>query len=231
MPTLQRDGYEIHRAVFSQHELARVRDEAERVGSVAGSACVRHLRTRSPLFAELAVDLRLLRLVPNGLVAVRSILFDKRAGWNWPVPWHQDLTIAVDRKAVLPGYGPWSVKDGVDHVEPPLAVLAAMAALRIHLDDTGSENGALQVCPGTHRLGRLAPGRARHKAGTCQVTCECLAGDVLVMSPLILHSSRRSSTPHRRRIVHFEYAPMDCLDPRLGWYEVQERRRPGVTSP
>src|ERR1700679_3803052 len=43
---------------------------------------------------------------------VRGILFDKTEGSNWKVPWHQDVTIAVDRRVEVPGYGPWSVKEG-----------------------------------------------------------------------------------------------------------------------
>ena len=47
---------------------------------------------------------------------VKLTIFDKTSRSNWKVPWHQDLTIAVKRRLDLPGYGPWSVKDGVPHV-------------------------------------------------------------------------------------------------------------------
>lgn len=228
MRTLERDGYEIHRAVFGLNELAQWRDEADWVAAKVGPGCVRHLRARSSLFSDLAADLRLLRLVPKGLAPVRSILFDKTAERNWPVQWHQDLTIAVDRKVDMQGYGPWSMKDGVVHVQPPVSVLGSMATVRIHLDDASSENGALHVCPGTHGLGKLGTGHARPAAGE-GVVCECLAGDVLVMSPLILHSSRRSSAPRRRRVLHFEYAPPDILDPRLEWYEATSGAHPAAS--
>jgi hypothetical protein len=51
--------------------------------------------------------------------------------------------------------------------------------------------------------------------------CICEPGDVLLMSPLLLHSSLRSTKPNRRRILHFEYAPPNALDPRLTWHETQ----------
>lgn len=51
------------------------------------------------------------------------------------------------------------------------------------------------------------------------VICECAAGDALLMSPLILHSSRRAETPGRRRVLHFEYAREGDLDPLLEWFE------------
>ena len=46
---------------------------------------------------------------------VRSIFFDKLPQANWKVAWHQDLTICVQKKADVPGFGPWSSKAGVQH--------------------------------------------------------------------------------------------------------------------
>lgn len=72
------------------------------------------------------------------------------------MPWHQDLTIAVQERLDVPGYGPWTVKAGVTHVQPPVAVLERMVAVRLHLDDCGAENGPVRVLRGSHRLGRMA---------------------------------------------------------------------------
>jgi hypothetical protein len=52
---------------------------------------------------------------------VRSILFQKPSSFNWRVPWHQDVLIQVREQRDLSGYGPWSIKEGVPHVQPPLA--------------------------------------------------------------------------------------------------------------
>ncbi len=48
---------------------------------------------------------------------------------------------------------------------------------------------------------------------------ECCAGDVLLMSPLLLHSSKRSEVPVSRKIIHFEYAREKDLDAKLNWFE------------
>jgi hypothetical protein len=148
---------------------------------------------------------------------VRVIFFDKTAGKNWPVAWHQDRTIAVTQQAdELEGYGPWSLKAGVVHVQPPIAVLESMITLRIHLDDTPGGNGALRVVPGSHLHGFVTsenfPGRE-----TEVVCCEAEAGDVLAMRPLLLHSSPRSVTPSHRRVLHVEYAAVDLPAP-MDWY-------------
>ncbi len=39
---------------------------------------------------------------------VKSIYFDKPASSNWYVPYHQDLTISVDKKLELENFGPWT---------------------------------------------------------------------------------------------------------------------------
>jgi ectoine hydroxylase-related dioxygenase (phytanoyl-CoA dioxygenase family) len=171
------------------------------------------------LFRDLAFDPRVLQLLPGRPAPVRSILFDKTPDENWPVPWHQDLTIAVAAEMDVPGYGPWSRKDGTVHVQPPAILLQRMATVRIHLDDTSSENGALRIIPGSHLFGKIPSGMVASHVGGPIVTCECRPGDVLVMSPLILHSSRKSLNPIRRRILHFEYAQPEDLDPSLSWHE------------
>ena len=38
--------------------------------------------------------------------AVDGILFNKTLRANWKVTWHQDLSIAVRRRADVPGFGP-----------------------------------------------------------------------------------------------------------------------------
>ncbi len=218
-PSLSTDGYEIHRKVIGGEHLLALRNEADSVSQRAGSVCVRHLRARSELINTLAVSTHVLSLLPHGLIPVRSILFDKTQRENWPVPWHQDLTVAVKQMRPAAGYGPWSVKDGTPHVQPPVALLQHMVTVRIHLDDTPASNGALRVVPRSHRVGRIAPDEILQHAGEQPVTCECGPGDVLLMSPLILHSSRRSEFPVRRRVLHFEYARLDDLHPDLEWFE------------
>ena len=50
------------------------------------------------------------------------------------------LALPVAARADLPGFGGWSVKDGVPHVIPPREILEQMLALRLHIDDCGPDN-------------------------------------------------------------------------------------------
>ena len=150
---------------------------------------------------------------------VRAIYFDKHKKANWKVAWHQDLTIAVREKVDVPGFGPWSIKAGITHVQPPVSVLGNMLALRVHLDHANEANGALRVIPGTHLHGRLDANQIQHFKNQERIaTCSVRSGGVMVMRPLLLHSSLASLNPEHRRVLHFEYASID-LPGGLKWLE------------
>lgn len=139
--------------------------------------------------------------------AVRAMLFDKTASANWNVAWHQDLTIGVRGRVEAPGFERWSVKAGVQHVQPPIPVLEGMLAVRVHLDDCGSGNGALRVLPESHAAGRLTGEAIREwRERSAAVTCDVARGGILLMRPLLLHASSEAVAPGHRRVIHLEYA-------------------------
>ena len=149
---------------------------------------------------------------------VRGILFDKTEGANWKVPWHQDVTIAVKSRVEVDGFGPWSTKKDVLHVQPPDYVLEKMLSVRIHLDDCPATNGALRVIRASHRNGKLAETAIAGMVQDCEaVTCEVGAGGALLMRPLLIHSSSASERPAHRRVVHLDYANISLPDG-LSWF-------------
>jgi ectoine hydroxylase-related dioxygenase (phytanoyl-CoA dioxygenase family) len=160
-------------------------------------------------------------LGPESFV-VRGLLFDKTPEANWPVPWHQDLTIAVKARIDAPGYGPWMVKGGVPHVRPPAAVLKAMLTVRVHLDDCDGTQGPLRVVPGSHAHGRLDAAEIRDWLDRVPaVTCVVPRGGVLLMRPLILHASSPATDPRHRRVIHLECAALR-LPGNVDWFESSE---------
>lgn len=157
--------------------------------------------------------------LPARPVPVRGIYFDKRPEKNWLVAWHQDQTLALKERVEVPGWEPWSVKEGVPHVQPPVEWLEQMLSVRLHLDDADEDNGALRVLPGTHRLGRLdALSIAKCRETHGERICAAKAGDALLMRPLLLHASARSASARRRRVLHIEFAGFDLPAP-LEWHE------------
>jgi ectoine hydroxylase-related dioxygenase (phytanoyl-CoA dioxygenase family) len=149
---------------------------------------------------------------------VNGRFFDKQPTANWKVPWHQDVTIAVKNRLELPDYHPWSVKGGISHVQPPIAILEQMLTVRIHLDRTDESNGALKVIPGSHRQGKLTAAEIdRWKQLNLAISADCQAGGVLLMRPLLLHASSIATVPSHRRVIHLEYARLPLPDG-LAWY-------------
>jgi ectoine hydroxylase-related dioxygenase (phytanoyl-CoA dioxygenase family) len=150
--------------------------------------------------------------------AVRGILFNKTRTSNWKVVWHQDLTIAVRERRETDGFGPWTVKAGVLHVQPTAEVMARLLAIRIHLDDSGPDNGPLRVLPGSHREGRLSAEQIVKWQDKESVTCTVPRGGVLLMRPLLLHASSACAVPKPRRVIHLEFASRE-LPQGLQWSE------------
>jgi ectoine hydroxylase-related dioxygenase (phytanoyl-CoA dioxygenase family) len=148
---------------------------------------------------------------------VKSIYFDKRPQSNWFVACHQDLTISVKEKVDTPGFGPWTVKQGQYAVQPPLNILEDNFTIRIHLDDTDEDNGALKVIPGSHLKGIYRP-ETVDRTVEQEVSCVVQKGGIMLMRPLLLHASSRTKNEERRRVIHIEFSRMD-LPEGIDWAE------------
>ena len=159
----------------------------------------------------IANDVRLLGIARNILgesaFPFRATLFDKSPGANWLIAWHQDSALPLQEKHATPGWGPWSVKEGIVYAHAPAGPLEQVAALRLHVDDCTPDNGPLRVLPGTHRLGVLSDDEVERKAADePAVECTIPRGGVLAMRPLLIHASSKSASFMSRRVVHIEYA-------------------------
>lgn len=164
-------------------------------------------------------------MVGRDLVAVKATMFDKSSDANWRAQWHQDKAIAVKERRDVPGYGPWTSKSGSVHVEPPAEVLAQMLAVRIHLDECGPENGPLRVIAGSHRSGKLAGKQLAEVVAASEPTeLHLPQGAILLMRPLLLHSSTAALTADHRRVLHIELAPPEAISP-LQWQTALRLRR------
>ncbi|MDH6250630.1 ectoine hydroxylase-related dioxygenase (phytanoyl-CoA dioxygenase family) [Chryseobacterium sp. H1D6B] len=150
-------------------------------------------------------------------VAVKSIYFDKPEKSNWYVAYHQDLTISVDKKLEMAGFGPWTTKQNQFAVQPPLSILENIYTIRIHLDDTDENNGALKVVPKSHAKGIYRPETIDWTVETEEI-CNVEKGGIMIMKPLILHGSNRTTNGKKRRVIHIEFSDME-LPQELKWSE------------
>ncbi|GAE64755.1 phytanoyl-CoA dioxygenase family protein [Chryseobacterium indologenes] len=148
---------------------------------------------------------------------VKSIYFDKPETSNWYVAYHQDLTISVDKKMELQGFGPWTTKQNQFAVQPPMDILENIYTIRIHLDDTDENNGALKVIPESHSKGIYRPETIDWKVETENI-CNVRKGGIMLMKPLTLHGSNRTTNGKKRRVIHIEFSDME-LPEALKWSE------------
>lgn len=222
----RREGYFIRENVISLDEVEHLRraidalpvgQEIRRKRSVYG---IRNLLEICPAVQRLAVNQSVRRfataVVGDHAFAVRAIFFDKVPDANWSLFWHQDNVIAVQERREVPGFVAWSQKAGVWQVQPPAEVLAQMVAVRVHLDDCGSDNGPLRVLPGSHRFGWLDDELDDWKSRVPEVVCAVRCGGVVAICPLTLDASAPCHAVGHRRVIHIEYAAAD-LPAGLEW--------------
>lgn len=150
---------------------------------------------------------------------VKSIYFDKPAASNWYVAYHQDLTISVDQKVELENFGPWTTKQNQFAVQPPIDILENIFTIRIHLDETDENNGALKVIPQSHQKKIYRPETIDWTVET-ETTCCVSKGGIMIMKPLLLHSSGRTTNDRKRRVIHLEFSNRELPVP-LNWAERQ----------
>jgi ectoine hydroxylase-related dioxygenase (phytanoyl-CoA dioxygenase family) len=219
--TIEQRGWATTAPILAEGEVVALREAIAPLAvdgrggarNLLAHAAIRALST-SPAVRSLASA-----VLGDACFAVRALLFDKTPAANWKVVWHQDLSIATRRRVDLPGFGPWTEKAGVVHVQPPVVVLEQMLAVRIHLDDCGPDNGPVLVIDGSHRHGRLSATQI-DMLRRSEVERDCLAeqGGILAFRPLILHASAPARTPAHRRVIHIEYAARELPTP-LEWYD------------
>ena len=149
---------------------------------------------------------------------VRAILFDKSSEANWSLGWHQDRTICVVERIEVEGFGPWTLKQGQPHAQPPQSLLERMVTVRIHLDDVPADNGPLLVIRGSHRLGRLTEDRIAKLVADSDVTTHLARrGDIWVYRTPIVHASASAGNGHpARRVLQLDYSS-DSLPGGLRW--------------
>jgi ectoine hydroxylase-related dioxygenase (phytanoyl-CoA dioxygenase family) len=207
---IRTDGYAIVPDVFSAIELKSAANQLADSTLKRSRAGARHVMS-CPAVAEIANHKGLLSIAWSVLgahaIPFRATFFDKSPDSNWLVTWHQDTALPLKLRRDVLGWGPWSVKDGLDYAHAPSEALEKVLALRVHLDDSTSKNGPLRIIPATHLSGVLTDDEILRRAEDSRCTeCTVGVGGVIAMHPLIIHASSKSESEFPRRLLHIEYA-------------------------
>lgn len=205
-----RDGLSIIPSIALQAECDQLIEKIARTDVRRSKAGIRHA-LKYPEISALAHNPEIMAAAAAVLgpaaFPFRATLFDKSPDSNWLVVWHQDTALPLTERRETEGWRSWSIKDGVIYAHAPAASLAQILALRIHLDDSTTENGALRVLRGTHNRGVLSDEEVHDCATNLAPTnCEVPRGGILAMRPLIVHSSPKSRSNIPRRVLHIEFA-------------------------
>lgn len=213
--SVEENGFVILPEVFAHASLDRLLQQINQLAPPRSRAGLRHALKFAPVaaWARGPEMLELARTVLGpGAFPFRATLFDKSLEANWLVVWHQDTALPLRKRLDVPGWGPWSVKEGVAYAHAPTSALNQVVALRVGFDDSTVENGPLRVLPGTHALGVLSDDDVHEVASQLEsVDCVVPKGGVLIMRPLIIHASSKSQAESPRRVLHVEYAASEFI--------------------
>ncbi len=203
------DGFHEVDRLLSQAELAelspRLNDAAP--DSAGDRRMLDHGWCRD--LARQLLDICLRRgLVKGSFVGVLCTYFDKSAHSNWGVAPHRDLAVPARARVDIAGWKNWSVKQNIPHAHAPRSLLEQMFSVRLNVDRSTTDNGALMVAPGSHTTDDNEDPK---------YVVEGRAGDGMLLSPLTVHASRKSISGASRRVLHFLYGPEDIEGP-AGWF-------------
>ncbi|MFZ0597090.1 MAG: phytanoyl-CoA dioxygenase family protein [Flavobacterium sp.] len=151
----------------------------------------------------------------KGYFITKSIYFDKPEKSNWFVAYHQDLTISVDKKTEIENFENWTTKQNQFAVQPPKEILENNFTIRIHIDKTTKDNGALKVINDSHSKGIF---RVENLEIKNETICEVNTGGIMIMKPLLFHASNKTTNNERRRVIHIEFSNQQ-LPEGLEWSE------------
>ena len=226
---LEKLGFAIVAGVISEWEITeiiRIISNTDTSGSIFRKSkdlfAIRQFFKHVPDVADIIMASKLKEIIGETFgqdyFVVKSIYFDKPPSSNWFVSYHQDLTISVKERGSFAGFGPWTVKEDQFSVQPPLKILEDNITVRIHLDHTSRDNGALKIIPGSHLKGVYRPETIDWTIER-EIDCEVPVGGAMIMKPLLLHSSGRTINNERRRVVHVEFS-RSILPEGLEWSEL-----------
>ncbi len=185
---------------------------------------IRKLFIEIPQLLEVCVNhniKKILEAFGGNYFLTKALYFDKPPKSNWYVTWHQDIPINVTEKIETINYTGWTNKKNIISVMPPDEILNNTITIRIHLDDTTQENGALKIIPGSHKKRHTDSNIQLITESSIPHVCEVNTGGIQLMKPLLLHSSSKTTNQKNRRVIHLEFNSIE-LHNGLNWEERME---------
>ena len=210
------EGFAIIDNVYSENEINTIISEIEKVteNETANSTfrksedlfAIRQFHKEIPETLDFIFNQKLREIIKlnfgENYFITKSIYFDKPEKSNWFVGYHQDLTISVNKKVEIENYENWTTKQNQFAVQPPKEILEQNFTIRIHIDKTTKENGALKVLNKSHEKGIVRTEYVEVEKET-ETICEVEKGGIMIMKPLLFHASNK--TTKQRKTPGYPY--------------------------
>ncbi|MDP5202185.1 phytanoyl-CoA dioxygenase family protein [Flavobacterium sp. DG2-3] len=225
------EGFSIINNVFSENEIENIislienkttdNQESATFRKSQDLFAIRQFHKEVPETLPVIFNKKLQEIIEDtfgeGFFITKSIYFDKPEKSNWFVAYHQDLTISVDQKIEVENFENWTVKQNQFAVQPPAEILENNFTIRIHIDKTTKDNGALKVINNSHSKGILRIENLDFEKEK-ETICEIEKGGIMIMKPLLFHASNKTTNNERRRVIHIEFSKQQ-LPNGLEWSE------------
>ena len=224
-------GFAIINDIYSENEIEKIIAEIEKVteNKTENSTfrksedlfAIRQFHKEIPKTLNLIFNENLNQIIKQNFgenyFITKSIYFDKPEKSNWFVSYHQDLTISVDKKVEIENFKNWTTKQNQFAVQPLKEILEQNFTIRIHIDKTTKQNGALKVLNKSHRKGIVRTENIEIE-NEIETICEVEKGGIMIMKPLLFHASNKTTNNKRRRVIHIEFSNQN-LPNELEWSE------------
>jgi len=225
------EGFSIINNVYNENEIEKLISLIEKVTENKTDNpifrqsqdlfAIRQFHKEIPETLDFIFNQNLKRIIEDvlgkGYFITKSIYFDKPEKSNWFVAYHQDLTISVNKKIEIKNFKNWTVKQNQFAVQPPKEVLENNFTIRIHIDKTTKDNGALKVINNSHSKGILRIENLDFD-NEKETICEVDKDGIMIMKPLLFHASNKTTNNERRRVIHIEFSRQE-LPEDLEWSE------------
>lgn len=225
---LEQKGFSITPKIYNDNEIVKIIALLKNIESSSQSIiktkelfAIRQLINVQPKLWKILLNVKLKELINEiggaDYFLTKAIYFDKPKKSNWFVPYHQDLSINVSERVDSKKYINWTNKRSQIGVQPPIEILENIFTVRIHLDDTDRNNGALKIIPKSHLKGIIRTDSGCIKVED-EIICKIKKGECMLMKPLTLHASSRTKNEMQRRVIHLGFSNMKLKKP-IDWKE------------
>lgn len=212
---LEYKGFAVLNSVFGRREIKLMKvtiEKYQKENPVENIHECLNIFHKIPALQKLAFSQNLLKIIGSigqNLFLTKAIYLDKLAETDSEVRWQQQMIINVKTRIDTDGFFGWQSKDGIYEVCPTDDILKNTIIVRIHLEDSNEQNGALRIFPGSHNKKLSHSEIELITQSSIPLNCEVAIAGIHIMKPLLLQASSKVTSQKHQRVLHLEFNTME----------------------